>query len=67
MTELPGPSGIDPDGTPWWRLSTGERVYALRDGVYTPAGAEPLDVVEGDALAHLAAVQYARGEFGGAA
>jgi hypothetical protein len=65
--ELPGPSGHDADGTPWWRLSDGERVYAWSGSVYTPAGEVALDVLEGDALAHLAAVAHARGELGGAA
>lgn len=62
--ELPGPSGYDEDGTPFWRLADGERVYAIAGAVYTPAGSPPLDVVEGDALAHLAAVERARREIG---
>jgi hypothetical protein len=66
--ELPSPSGYDADGTPWWRLSSGERVYAVPGAVYTPTtGVEALDVIEGDALAQLAAVQHARGQLGGAA
>lgn len=61
--DLPGPSGHDEDGTPWWRLASGERVYVWGRSVYTPAGEQSLEVAEGDALAVLAAVRAARGEW----
>lgn len=58
--DLPEPAQVDDNGTPWWRLSDGQRVYAQTDEVYSPTGVESLDSLEWDALVHLAAVAYAR-------
>lgn len=60
--ELPEPTAYDLDGTPWWQTSDGQRVYARDGDVYSPTGVENLNFIEMDALAHLAAVAYARGE-----
>lgn len=57
---LPAPSGHDPDGMPYWRLSDGQRVYAMPGSVYSPSLGSELENIEADALAHLAAAGYAR-------
>lgn len=59
--ELPAPAGHDPDGAPWWRLSSGERVYVLAGHIYSPLGEENAAACEWDALVRLAAVAHARG------
>lgn len=61
VDQLPEPDAYDLDGLPWWQTSDGERVYAAGGEVYTPSGCRDLDAIEQDALAHLAAVAYARG------
>lgn len=62
IQQLPRPDGTDGDGRPWWRLCSGARVYASPGFVFTPDTADftPVDVVEQDALAALAAAAWAR-------
>jgi hypothetical protein len=60
LDALPEPDGQRVDETPWWRLSSGEHVYAANGTVYGPFDCRPLDHLEQDALAVLAAVAYAR-------
>lgn len=54
--ELPSPDGVDSTG-PWWRMSSGYRVYAIGDRVFDGDFVHP-DVVEQDALALLAAARW---------
>lgn len=57
--ELPGPDGYDLDGVPWWRLTSGERVYVLNGLVYGPGeDTHPSEILY-DALIYLAAANRA--------
>lgn len=62
LEDLPTPDGTDPDGRPWWRLCSGERVYAVDGHVFMPDVADLVEPgrVECDALAVLAACAWAR-------
>jgi len=60
IRHLPSPDGRDPDLSPWWRLSSGERLYVLAGRIYSPRGEEDVDCAEQDALARLAAVRAVR-------
>jgi hypothetical protein len=63
---LPAPDGPDgrrdPDGHVYWTLTSGQQVYVV-DGQVIPEGHArgDLDAYEHDALATLAAVNWARG------
>lgn len=48
--DLPAPDGHDQDGDAFWRMSSGELLYAVGD----------LDALEADALVVLAACAWAR-------
>jgi len=62
--ELPMPEGRTTDGAAYWRLSTGEMIYALDDAVYSPGMPSHTDLaprnLEQDAAVMLAAARYAR-------
>lgn len=61
---LPMPDGHDPDGSPWWRLADGERVFVVDGRVYSDVVdaigrlGSPFEV-EFNALVYLAAARYA--------
>lgn len=61
LRHLPSPDGFDHDGMPWWRLCSGERIYGIDGSVYGPSLERPVDLVEQDSMAYLAACAYARG------
>lgn len=60
MTPLPRPDGHDGDGTPWWRLRDGRRLYARPGHVLVPDTADwtPAFDVECDGLAYVAAARW---------
>ena len=64
--ELPMPEGRTPDGSLYWTLSNGERIFAVGGVVYTPGLPQHTELstsnLEADAAAYLAAVAYAREE-----
>lgn len=55
---LPAPAGVTHEHHAWWRLSSGDRVYAQAGAVFGLGTC--LDAIEGDALVALAAVAWAR-------
>ncbi|HTF54802.1 MAG TPA: hypothetical protein VK735_45790 [Pseudonocardia sp.] len=66
--ELPLPEGRHTDGTVYWTLSSGEKIYALDDCVYTPGMTTHTDLspraLEQDAVMMLAAARHARVRMG---
>lgn len=64
--ELPLPEGRTPDGSLYWTLSNGEKIFAVGGVVYTPGmpshTEHSTNALEADAAAYLAAVAYAREE-----
>jgi hypothetical protein len=61
--ELPLPEGRTPDGSAYWTLSSGEKIYVFEDAVYSPGMPSHTDLparkLEQDASVMLAAARFA--------